>query len=145
MPDERVVELCRLWWDRAHSDLLAAERMADLPFICCFHCQQAVEKAIKSLLVLSQIDFPKSHDVGMLLELLQTSPTVPDEATAENLETLTRFAVGTRYPPEDASSEEVEEALFLARRFLNWARSKLPPEFSDSKPEDPHLPPASSE
>ena len=37
MPDERVVELCRLWWEKAREDLLAAERLADLPFICCFH------------------------------------------------------------------------------------------------------------
>ena len=136
MPDERAIELGRLWWDRAQGDLLAAERVTDLPFVCCFHCQQAVEKGIKSLLVLSQIDFAKSHDIGMLLELLQSSPATPDESTAEDLETLTRFAVGTRYPPEDASPEEVEEALLLARKFLNWARNNLPPEFSDDQSED---------
>lgn len=128
MPDERITELCRLWWHKAESDLNAAERLTDLPFISCFHCQQAVEKAVKSLLVLHQIDFTKSHDIGAFLALLQTAPTVPDESVTEDLETLTRFAVGTRYPPDDASEEDVAESLFLARRFLNWVGSNLPAE-----------------
>jgi HEPN domain-containing protein len=36
----------------------------------CFHGQQAAEKAIKSLLVLSGVDFPRSHALGRLVTLL---------------------------------------------------------------------------
>ena len=128
MPDERAIELCRLWWQKAESDLMAAERLTDLPFICCFHCRQAVEKAVKSILVLHQINFSRSHDIGALLELLNALPAVPEESITEDVETLTRFAVGTRYPPEDASTEEMEEALRLARRFVGWVRTSLPAE-----------------
>ena len=42
------------------------------------------------------------------------------------LETLTRFAVGTRYPPESATPEEAREALHLAREFIRTIRVILP-------------------
>ena len=126
MPDERVIELCRLWWESAREDLQAAERLSDLPFTCCFHCQQAVEKAIKCLLILNQVEFAKSHDIGMLLNLLKTAPIAPDESATEEIETLTRFAVDTRYPPESATPEEAEEALRLAREFIQAIRVILP-------------------
>lgn len=126
MPDKRVIELCRLWWEKAGEDLQAAERLTDLPFVCCFHCQQAVEKAIKCLLVINQIDFARSHDIGMLLNLLKTAPIAPDESATEELETLTRFSVDTRYPPETATPEEAEEALRLAREFIHVIQVVLP-------------------
>ncbi|NKB68699.1 MAG: HEPN domain-containing protein [Candidatus Latescibacteria bacterium] len=131
MPADPVLDLCRQWWDKAQADLVAAQRLPDLPFICGFHCQQAVEKAIKSLLVLYQIDFARSHDISLLLDLLQNSPTPPEESTAEDLESLTRFAVGTRYPPEEALPEEAEEALVLAKRFHEWVALHLPGPPSD--------------
>ena len=139
MPVERVFELCRLWWEKASEDLQAAERLTDLPFVCCFHCQQAVEKAAKCLLVLNQIDFSRSHDIGMLLNLLKTAPIAPDESAAEELETLTRFAVDTRDPPESATPEEAEEALRLARGFVRAVQGILPagvtPRIPDTPPE----------
>ena len=75
--DERVIELCRLWWSKADEDLKAAERLSDMAFVCCFHCQQTVEKSIKCLLVLNQVEFSKSHDIGMLLNLLTAVSRVP--------------------------------------------------------------------
>jgi len=128
MPDERVVELSRLWWDKAEVDLAAAERLTDLPFVSCFHSQQAVEKAIKAILVLHQVDFSRSHDIGALLRQLDSTGVAPLQDTADQLAGLTRFSVGTRYPPDDATSEETAEALSLARHFLEWGRGLLPHE-----------------
>jgi HEPN domain-containing protein len=126
MPDERVVELCRLWWEKAQHDLQAAERLTDLPAICCFHCQQSVEKALKSALILHQIDFLRTHDIGLLLDLLQATSLFPSPPNVQDLVTLTRFAVSARYPPEEATSEEVEEALRSARALVDWMRETLP-------------------
>jgi len=128
MLDERVVELCRLWWEKAEVDLAAAERLTDLPFVSCFHSQQAVEKAIKAILVLHQVDFSRSHDIGALLRQLDTTGSAPSQDVADELAALTRFSVGTRYLTEDATSEEVQEALSLARHFLEWGRARLPPQ-----------------
>lgn len=126
--DPRIVGLAASWWRKAVDDLMVAQRIQDLPFACCFHCQQAVEKAIKTLLVLQQIEFGRLHDIGQLLELLRASPAVPSESQVEGLESLTRFAVETRYPPGEALPEEAEDALRRAEAFLAWVRPNLPPE-----------------
>ena len=126
--DERIHELTASWWRKALEDLTVAGRAADIPFACCFHCQQAVEKAVKALLVLHQIDFRKLHDIGQLLALLQESPTVPSSSLPDGIESLTRYAVDTRYPPGEASQEQAEEALRIAEAFLEWVQGRLPPE-----------------
>ena len=125
---EPVIELTRQWWSRAVEDLEAAKAARHLPTACCFHCQQAVEKAIKALLVLQQAEFGKTHDIGELLALLRHTSTPAPEAMTESLRPLTRFAVETRYPPAAASPAEAVEALGIAERFLLWARGQLPKE-----------------
>lgn len=124
--DPRILELTGAWWRKTLDDLEVAKRTADLPFACCFHCQQAVEKALKALLVLHQIDFQKLHDIGQLLDLLRRTPAAPEEAETAGLESLTRFAVETRYPPGDALTEEAEDALRKTKRLLKWAEENLP-------------------
>ena len=128
MPDdEKVIELTRLWWKAAAEDLQAAKICKHIPFACCFHSQQAVEKAIKALLVLQQTDFSKTHDIDDLLDLLRATPKFPPEDLTEGLDALTRFAVETRYPPAAATPEEAKDALRMAENFVRWVRSALPP------------------
>ena len=62
------------WWERVREDLVAADRLKDLPSASCFHSQQAVEKAIKALLIFHLIEFRTTHDINELLELL-SGPT----------------------------------------------------------------------
>ena len=62
-----------------------------------FHAQQAVEKYLKALLVRHQIEFRKTHDIKLLLDLVARI----DAAMAEGLRTaenLTPFGVAYRYP-----------------------------------------------
>ena len=58
-PDERVVELARLWWRKARDDLELATRATDLPFGCCFHCQQAVEKGVSDRRLAARLGSPR--------------------------------------------------------------------------------------
>ena len=125
---EPVIEFTREWWLKAVEDLEAAKVSRHLPSACCFHCQQAVEKAVKTLLVLHQTDFEKSHDIGRLLEVLRCTPVSPPMEIAEGLDELSRFAVETRYPPASARPCEATEALAKAEKFLLWARQQLPKE-----------------
>jgi HEPN domain-containing protein len=84
--------------------------------IVAFHCQQAVEKYLKALLVQRQVEFPKTHDIAKLLDRVATV----DLATAQSLrdaDGLTPFGVEARYPsdaPEVLPSGEVE-AIGMAR------------------------------
>ena len=127
MPDdEDVNELTRLWWKGASEDLHAAKLCRHIPSACCFHCQQAVEKAIKALLVSQQKDFSKTHDIDDLLDLLRATHNSPPEDVVGGLDDLTRFAVETRYPPAEATPEEAKDALHKAENFLLWVGSALP-------------------
>jgi HEPN domain-containing protein len=123
-----VIEFSRQWWSRAVEDLEAAKAARHLPTASCFHSQQAVEKAIKTLLVVQQIEFEKTHDIGELLAILSHGRTPVPNAMKGYLTSLTRFAVETRYPPEAASPQEATEALDAAEEFLLWARQQLPKE-----------------
>jgi len=58
------------WLRYAKSDLRGAEIDYYDDFLYsnrCFRCQQAVEKAIKGVLIKNGINFPKTHDIKFLL------------------------------------------------------------------------------
>ncbi|MBE3577175.1 MAG: HEPN domain-containing protein [Limnochordales bacterium] len=80
----RWIDRAKEWIRYAQSDLRAAERLlADdlvLAGISCFHAQQAAEKALKAVLVLYGIDFPRTHDLVLLSRLLPRGVAgMPDE------------------------------------------------------------------
>jgi HEPN domain-containing protein len=94
------------WVAKAESDLRMA-RLAvadDDPMWdqCCFHAQQAAEKALKALLVACHPDVPRTHDLVRLVELLAgDAPELPGlEAAAA---TLTHYGVASRYPGAPAA------------------------------------------
>ncbi len=92
-------------------------------WIIGFHAQQAVEKAIKSVPTRYEIEFPRTHNLSMLIELLRHHgiATPPD---ADDLARLTPFGVALRY---DDSAGEDEPRLQRAwttdvvHRTLDWA------------------------
>ena len=63
----------------------------------CFLCQQAAEKYLKSLLEEEGQFVPKTHDLLVLLGLVQSQHpnTVP---LRRGLSALTRYGVAPRYP-----------------------------------------------
>jgi hypothetical protein len=69
-PDPVKSEDARAWLARAAADLRAArnELAADDPVLgdVVFHCQQAVEKAMKAFLTWHDVPFRKTHDLGVL-------------------------------------------------------------------------------
>ena len=75
MPDDQqqaIRELVEEWMRHADSDLTNAKMVDNeeiAPEIIAFHAQQAVEKALKALLIQRQIDFPRTHIIGVLLSL----------------------------------------------------------------------------
>ena len=113
------------WLRHARSDLvLAKSRRADEDILLetlCFHAQQSVEKAIKGVLVYSGIPFPKTHNIGVLLDLLP--PETPRDMALGEAALLTDYAVTSRYPGdvEDVTTEELSMAIGTAERVLAWA------------------------
>ncbi len=118
------------WLRHAESDLLLAKLGADnedvLTAQVCFHAQQAIEKALKGLLIQRGLRFPPVHDLEQLLEIAQRAKIdLPD--WAEELLDVTPYAVETRYPGywDDILPAERDRALELATMTLAWVRQYL--------------------
>lgn len=95
----------------ARRDLLALSGMPDqqqfADEIFGFHAQQAVEKALKSWLSLRGIEYPRTHDLEVLFDLLAEN----GERLPQNLQIpfdLTDFAVQFRYEAYDDMSGELD-------------------------------------
>lgn len=120
--EERFRQAAEEWMRRAKGNLARAKQpkpsegfWEDL----CFDAQQAAEKAVKAVLVLRGIDFPKTHDIADLLALLEAAE-VPDDLW--EADTLTDYATVTRYPSRVLVSEDrYRRAVILAERVLHWA------------------------
>jgi HEPN domain-containing protein len=85
-PEEAKRELYERWIRRADEDLAVAEQLSfdGVPYFGSigFHAQQAAEKFLKAFLVWHQIEFPKTHDLGKLLQLVARS----DQKLADSLQ-----------------------------------------------------------
>lgn len=132
MPDENtdaIRELVAEWLDRARSDLILAKMTEDeriTPDILAFPAQQAAEKALKALLVQRQTEFPRTHAIGPLLNLCESTGYEVAEDLTEAV-TLTRYAVASRYPGtgERVTREEARAAAELATRVMDWADAQV--------------------
>lgn len=124
-PDAHAVEV-DAWLSKARDDLRAAvvDLAAQPPLLADagFHCQQAVEKAMKALLVFDAEPVGKTHDLRALGDRLtklrpELEPLVDDAAP------LTEYAWRFRYPGEPFEPEETEirDSLDVAEAFVRTA------------------------
>jgi len=127
MPRDARAREVAAWLSRADLDLRAAK--VDLgvspPLLAdaAFHCQQAVEKALKALLTRHDHLFRKTHDIGELaLACLEHEPSL--EALLRQSAPLTEYAWRFRYPGEvfEPDRREVEDALEVAHRVVGEVR-----------------------
>ena len=117
------------WLRYAREDLETAERMLEGQGFAlrwaCYLAQQAVEKALKAVLVSERIRFPYTHDLENLRELL---PTRRHAARVDaDLTVLSRWATAARYPPAGAevSLADAREAVDTARTVVAAAVDDL--------------------
>jgi HEPN domain-containing protein len=117
------------WLKRAKSNLNRAKESDHLELReiviedLLFDAQQSAEKAFKSVLVKNNIDFPKTHSISKLIELLKENDiNVPDELLQAM--DLTIYAVQLRYPMEQepVTNAEYKEAVEIAEKVYNWAK-----------------------
>jgi HEPN domain-containing protein len=109
---------------KATNDLIAAQATfaTGKAFdTVCFHAQQAVEKSLKTILALHDVEYPRRHDLDELIELVR--PLAPEITLYESrINTLSPFAVEIRYDSVfDPSIEETSSALNLAVEFHTFA------------------------
>lgn len=98
------------WLAFAASDLNAAETLLrtspSYPRQVCFLAQQAAEKALKALLILLDIEFPFTHDLDRLRDLIPDG--WPVKRAYPDLAELSVWAVEARYPGDMPDVLEVD-------------------------------------
>jgi len=129
-PEEVKKVLVGQWLAKADQDMKAGEALLALEpphlYPACFHAQQAAEKYRKALLTWHQIEFPKTHAIELLLDLLKHV----DTQTASQLQDaseLTPYGVDIRYPGDQPEPEldEAREAVELARKVRDATLNRL--------------------
>ncbi len=112
-------ELVQQWLTKADEDLglsafLVFENTSYLAAVG-FHAQQAAEKYLKAFLVFKQREFPKTHDLGKLLDLVASVDTVLSDSL-QQITYLSPFGVEFRYPGDypNMSMEDARKALSMA-------------------------------
>ncbi|NJC95343.1 MAG: DNA-binding protein [Anaerolineales bacterium] len=118
----------RAWLLRAKANLTLAEKGGRLKGVLfedlCFNAQQAAEKSIKAICLAQGLDFPKTHSLVHLMDILESSGlSIPENVRDADI--LTQYAVQSLYPSivEEITREEYREALKLAAKVVFWAET----------------------
>ncbi len=128
MPRPEHVDLAHLLLRKANADLavtrtLAADDAESHDEAIGFHAQQAVEKALKAVLAISELPSPRTHDLTYLVELLATHGIDVPTTIAEP-EWLSPWAVTTRYDDLDDALDR-HAAIEAAASAIAWAQTLL--------------------
>jgi HEPN domain-containing protein len=130
-------QLVAAWIEKGDHDLGSAkvifQYIPDYFDTIAFHCQQAVEKYLKAMLIYYNIDFQKVHDLTYLLELLSRSMEIDSELFHKAI-TLNNFAVEIRYPNQTLylTREELIEAFEIAEEFRELVLNRIKNNFDGS-------------
>ncbi len=115
------------WIERAENDLRNAQYTLTLKENCpfdtvCFHAQQSVEKYLKALLLKFSVDFPKTHDLRVLLQIAEKKASLKFDKKRVLL--LNRYVIEGRYPGDwdPITRSEAEEAVQTAKATITQIR-----------------------
>ena len=111
------------WLKRAESDykialLLGSDEEGDFFENACFHCQQAVEKFLKALIISRGGRFKKVHDLNELSEDLGgLSVPINIVLSNEDRDILNPYYIGGRYPGDrQPTYEDAQEAVKIVEK-----------------------------
>ncbi|MBI1735869.1 MAG: HEPN domain-containing protein [Candidatus Rokubacteria bacterium] len=119
-PEQVRWDWVTLWLQRAENDLRSAELIIAGSLTsyetASFHAQQAVEKALKAILIRHQIEFERTHNLA-------------------ECASLTTYAVEARYPGGPAVEKpEASRHLSIARESYRIVRGSLDPYLEAGRP-----------
>jgi HEPN domain-containing protein len=130
MPENNMqpeLEVALVLLDKALQDLVVVQKgMTDTDIsdeIIGFHAQQAMEKSLKAVLSHQMIDYPRTHNLRLLIDFCRNNDIqVPSEFLQVDI--FNRFAVQWRYDLFASTTETTlgrETAYDLAHRVWVWA------------------------
>ncbi len=127
-------ELAQILLRKASDDLAMARRLAgdaaSPDWGIGFHVQQAVEKALKAVLCSRGVEYPRTHNITALLDMLaEHSLNVP--VAKDTMVILTPFGVLFRYDELGPTEEELGSLpdratmLAVADSVIAWATAAM--------------------
>lgn len=128
MNPELVGEV-RRWHRFAREDIKEAERQMQavetVPRHPAWLAQQAAEKALRTVLVFEQIEFPFTYNLDVLHQRIPE--TWETKAVQADLDRLTEYAVDVRYPGNwpDLTRDDAQRAVQDARRLVDAVTKDL--------------------
>ena len=132
LPDQKLLVSVHKWLEKAGQDLTACDVLLEsgtmLTGVVAFHAQHAAEKYIKALLTFREKDFPKTHDITHLLEIVALTDKVL-AASLDAAEDLTAYGVLPRYPGDlpEISLDEARHLYQLAIQVRDGVLAVIPP------------------
>lgn len=114
-PDDPDVLIRKAMQDELVLERLLNDRDVDDDTLG-FHAQQAVEKLLKAAMASRGLDYPRTHDLGALMDMLAKGGMTLPEALAD-IDLLTPFGTIFRY------DEVVEQPARDRQQWLGWIRS----------------------
>lgn len=118
------------WLDKAEGDFEVAlrenksKKKKRIYFIIAFHCQQAIEKYLKALLLCHKINFPKTHDLLRLINLLANKDPFLSAIEPELVD-LSAYAVDARYPGDNIELSELKQVVAATKKLRKILLSRL--------------------
>ena len=122
-------ELVQTLLKKAETDLLNATILRDStqgnPEGIGFHVQQAVEKSLKAILVFYVIDYPRTHSIAGLAQLVNDN-NIHLPAAFLDSNRYASYARDLRYDEIGPNEEfDFDEAIAHAAECVNFAKSLL--------------------
>ncbi len=115
---------------KSQNDLVVLKKLYSDPEVADeikgFHAQQSAEKMLKVVLAFEGIEFPFTHRLTDLLDLLKDNQ-IPVPGSFEDLRFLTPFAVEFRYDYFEEVDESIdfEEIIALLDKLHEWVIKKI--------------------
>ena len=141
MQPERLKTVLK-WFLKADKDLLVALiSFPEGPVLqeeIGFHCQQAIEKYLKGLLLFENVKPPRTHQLEVLLNLLEHT-NIFGSADFEIAVKLESFAVRLRYPLELEDDEvrelrgSINDVISIRKKVMNYCQLPLESKLLDKR------------
>ena len=119
-------KLARNWLDYARSDLTAARHLSSaegLGAVASFHCQQCIEKSLKSLLEFHDRTVPRIHDLITLHGQVSEIETIPLDENI--LRQINDTYIDTRYPLSGLDVVVSEPSSDKVKQFIETTETVL--------------------
>lgn len=118
----------KIWIGRAESSykLGIIDKIEEIYYEdLCFQLQQACEKSLKALLIHKNIDPPKTHSFGILLQKIEEIMEIP--SMIKDVIMLNNFAVQIRYPGDYVPVDKEEYLVIrgITEYVLNWVKKMI--------------------